>query len=99
MATKLKDMPKKGTIIRNLLDRADNMSLAVKVLESGEHKIYWEVDTTIHQRASKELLELMPKEELYDFIDNICHTQSKRFAANTFKFETHMPSRRNTKTK
>jgi hypothetical protein len=90
---KLKDLPKKGTIIKNLLDREDNMSLAVKILENGDTKVYWEVKSLIHQRASKELLDLFGREELYQFVDNICHFITRKFARNTFAYETWYPSR------
>jgi hypothetical protein len=89
----LKEMPKKGSLIRNLLQREDNQSLAVKTLEGGEILIYWETAKTVHFKASKELLDLMTKEELYDFAMIPSHSQTKRFSRGSFQFETYYPSR------
>jgi hypothetical protein len=86
-------MPKKGSLIRNLLQREDNQSLAVKTLEGGELTIYWETSKVVHFKASKELLDLMTKEELYEFAMVPTHVQTKRFSRGTFQFETYYPSR------
>jgi hypothetical protein len=93
MNKELKAMPKKAAIIRNLLDRADNMSLATKITDSGDWKIYWEVSGVQHVKAPKEMLQLMSKEELYDFVDNVCNFIVKKFPKDAFKTEQHMPGR------
>ncbi len=91
MGNKLKEMPKKGTIIKNLTERVDNMSLAVKSLDNGI-RIYWETTSRQHLKANKEVLDLLSKEELYEFVDNICHSIDKKFTIGMFRLESYRPS-------
>ena len=88
-----KQMPKKTAIIRNLLDREDNLSLAVMETKNGDIKIYWDSNEEIHKKAKKELLDLLSRDELYAFVENICEVLVKPFSINSFKFETGYPSR------
>ena len=89
--TALKDMPKKSTLINNLLRREDDQSLSVKSEGEGSIELKLVTKTGLkHIQANKEVLDLLSKPELLQLLSGKGLTKKINYTA--FNFETYMPT-------
>jgi len=80
--------PKKQSLISNILNRVDNISLGVKKHKTGIMLKYYPI-TEKHTLANKELLSLLSYEEIEQVLNG--DELYMEYDMNMFKFNIHTP--------